>query len=369
MRWQAGTWLKSYSSQDPSRQVISSRVLESGVITERLRQEFISDRWISALGSEGGSLRPIFEYLSPSEREELLNLVLPDGWLQDQVEHVIRRFYTWVDSDQVSPEVGLDLVPVKAHLLRGGIDSMVEILIDSWPSCTDEEAVLLGQEILRAGRLPESFCEPSEPLRTQLALVAAGSLKEQVDGIPESVPLLENASGVEASQVKDQLRFLRAALMWGWYLPLSLLGLVMALVIRSREDFRRWWGVPLLLTGAVTFVWAVIGSASRMRLARAFSSGISSEGNLLQPAFQLAAEGVLGEALGQLYIQAVLLLVAGAILWFGVRRLRGSTAPVPEPAAGRVSEGEVGGPPPVRPLRDQADEQGAPVDSPSGIFG
>ncbi len=36
-------------------QVISSRVLESGVMTERLRQEFISDRWISALGSEGAS--------------------------------------------------------------------------------------------------------------------------------------------------------------------------------------------------------------------------------------------------------------------------------------------------------------------------
>ncbi len=216
---------------------------------------------------------------------------------------------------------------------------------------------------------PNHFVNRLNPCEPSLPLLRLASLKEQVDGIPEAIPLLENANGVEASQVKEQLRFLRAALMWGWYLPLSLLGLVMALVIRSREDLRRWWGVPLLLTGAVTFVWAVIGSASRMRLARAFSSGISSEGSLLQPAFQLASEGVLGEALGKLYIQAVLLLVAGAILWFGLRRLRGSTALVPEPAASRAPEGEVGGPPPVRPLRDQVDEHGDPVDPPSGIFG
>jgi hypothetical protein len=349
--------------------VISSSVLESGMLADRLREDFISDRWIAALGSGGEPLRPIFEHLSHSEREEMLNLVLPEGWLPEQVDHVIRLFYAWVDSDQVFPDVSLDLVPVKAHLLRGGIDAMVEILIDSWPSCTDEEAAHLGQEVLRAGRLPESFCEPSEPLRSQLALVAAASLQEQVDVIPDSIPLLENAGAVEAAQAKEQLRFLRAALMWGWYLPLSLLGLVMALVIRSREDVRRWWGLPLLLSGAATFTWAVVGSASRLRLARELSSGISSDGGLLQLTLQSAAQGILGEALGMLYVQAVLLLITGAIIWFGVKRLRGKEIAAPEPAGGQAPESEIDAPPPVRPLREHADEQDAPIDPPSGIFG
>ncbi len=355
---------------DALTQVLKNQVLDSGLIGDRLRETFVSDQWMDALGAEGSELRPVFKHLSPSEREEILALALPEGWLQAQVERMIRGFYAWVDSDQTLPRVGLDMTPVKAHLLRGGIDAMVEILMDSWPSCTDEQAAQLGQEILRAGTLPESFCEPSEPLRSQLALVAASSLKEQVDQIPNFAPFLESTNTSEAVQMKEQLRFLRAIMLWGWFLPLSLLGFVMALAIRSREDLQRWWSLPLLLSGAATFIWALIGSASRLRVARNISQGVAGEGALLQSAVQAGFDGILKEALGSLYVQSFVLIAAGAAIWFGLRLLRSKTTPASSAAAtAELSTPLAAEPPPVRPIHEDAAEQDEPADPPSGIFG
>ena len=352
--------------------VLREQLLESGLVASSMQEAFDSGRWVEALGNDAVHLRPAFEHLSSMEKSEILEQLLPDGWIQDQFKVMIQDFFIWVDSSDAVPRVALDLQPLKTHLRTGGIDSIVEILVDSWPSCTAEGAIRLERELRSGEGAPTEYCEPPEPMRSDLVLLASNSLIEQVNQLPDRLPLFQGIDSTDALVFKDQLRFLRAVSLWGWFLPVSMLGVVMALVVRGLDGLRRWWGLSLILSGASTFLLVLIINSSRPELARGITGGLAGTGSLVQSIFVVGLEGLLSLALQRLLIQSLLLVIGGLALWFGLKwiiRSRSVEVDTESPHAQEVPSivQQLAGPPPVTPLakRDE-DEQSDP---PSGIFG
>jgi hypothetical protein len=352
-------------------ELLRSRLLESGLISERLQEAFGSDRWLQVLGDDSAALRPVFQHLSAAERGEVLEQLLPEGWLQGQFDLVLEDFFGWVNSDAAMPEVAIDLQPLKKHLREGGIDSIVEILVDSWPSCTAEGAARLERELLAGERTPSEYCEPSEPMRSELVFLASSSLTDQIDQLPARLPIFQDTDPAQALRIKEQLRTLRAVSLWAWFLHVSLLGVVMALVVRGLDDLRRWWGIPLILSAATAFALVLILNTARSSLAGNFAHGLAGGASIVQSALVAGMEGVISFALRTLLFQTVMLVVLGLLLWFGLRRFGGRTAAWPDES--RVMAGDAlisqkpGSPPPVAPLGTQ--DEGEPGDPPSGIFG
>ncbi|MEJ2010763.1 MAG: hypothetical protein P8X64_00890 [Anaerolineales bacterium] len=348
---------------------LRARLLDSGLISERIREAFNSDQWLGTLGDDGRTLQPAFEHLSRVEREEILNQLLPDGWMQEQFDQVIREFFLWIDMDRDQADVAVNLKPVKDHLRSGGIDSIVEILVDSWPSCTAEGETRLERELLSGPGVPSEYCEPSEPMRSELTFLATSSLIEQVEQVPDRLPLFENVDSAQAGRLKDDLRSLRALALWGWFVPASMLGLVMAVTVRSIHDVRRWWGLPLIMSGVAAFMLTIVLNSVRGSLASDLVAGLGEGGSMLQSALVFGLEGVISLALRSLLFQSILLAVIGLGLWFGLKRLASRSDGAKEAAASSTSgvpekQAETA-PPPVSRL-DQEREQGDP---PSGIFG
>jgi len=352
-------------------EMLRTRLLDSGLIAERVQDAFRSDRWLQALGDDSGTLRPVFQHLSEAERSEVLDLLLPEGWLQAQFDQVVEDFFRWVNSDAALPDVALDLQPLKTHLREGGIDSIVEILVDSWPSCTSEGAARLERELLSGEGTPSEYCEPSEPMRSELVFLASSSLAGEIEHLPARLQIFQDTNPAEALRIKEQLRTLRAISLWAWFLPASLLGVVMALVIRGLEDIRRWWGIPLILSGAATFILVLMLSSSRANLAGNFVQGLAGGASIVGSALVTGMEGVMSLALQPLFLQSIMLAVLGLFLWIGLRRFGGRRAAQPEESRFTPNDASVrqqpGGPPPVAPLGTQG--EGEPGDPPSGIFG
>ena len=352
--------------------VWKARVLDSGLLMGRMQDGFNSDRWLEALGEEGQILKPAFKYLSESERSEILRLLLPEGWLPEQLNNTVQEFLAWVDSDQSVPVVTLDLTPLKAHLRDGGIDSMVEILVDSWPSCTAEGASRLERELVAGAGSPSEYCEPSEPMRSELVHLASSSLLEQVDHLPGRLQLFEEADSIEAAKVKEQLVTLRSVALWAWFLPASMLGLIMAFTVRGIDDLRRWWGGPVLLGGLMTITLMILLGSARSDLAADLTRSLAGSGAFIQPLLMAGLEGLITNALSALLFQALLLSVLGLIVWFGLKWLlgrrggAGSTIAANEASVSDLPE-QAGGPPPMPPL-DTTNEPEA-GEPPSGIFG
>ncbi|MEA1979185.1 MAG: hypothetical protein U9N80_14950 [Chloroflexota bacterium] len=354
--------------------ILRSRLLESGFINNIAAESFLTERWFDEMGFGGGELKPMFQYLSPAEREEILMTLVPPEWVDAQLDNVIHSFFTWIESEQPEPRIAVDLIPLKEGLLKGGLRRTIDTLIDSWPSCTTDEIEIMREELMRTGEIPIEVCEPPEPYRSQVLDFAVDELGNLIREQPNKIPLIDSldASPAEVTEFKENFQFLRSVMMWGWFLPASLLGVVMILVIRSMRDIGKWWGIPLLLGGLLSIAVLGVVGAGRADLARDTLADLAQIGTPLYRAFEIVLLGILVAATRLAFFHASLITAAGLALWLITRQLSKRAKPQiipesePSDAAPTEQVSGIPAPPPVPPLGSGPDDEEGP---PSGIFG
>ncbi len=339
--------------------ILSSPVLEDAVQENQLSREFFG------LISDGeDEIGRYFEYLSPGERDEIFRALLPQDWLENQFAQLLLDFFHWLDDDRAYPQLALEVAPLKAKLLRGGITTFVDVIVDSWPSCKPDQVDRMQQSFFERGVLPQELCEPPEPMRSRVVDLASIGFEEQVRLLPGTIPLIEpDAAPEDMLALKEQLRFYRAITLWGWMLPLSLLGLIMAFAIRQWRDFGRWWGLPLLLGGVGTFFLAMLLGAGREDLVSTWAGSVAP-GTIFQDLVRDILEALYTAGLRPLWLQSVVIIALALLLWWISRRSRskGSSAPAESPRTQQVDTKILE--PEIPDLEDE--ETGEP---PSGIFG
>lgn len=354
--------------------ILRNRLLESGFVNNIAAESFLSERWFDEIGLGGGELKPMFQYLSPAEREEILATLMPPEWVDAQLDNIIRSFFTWIDSEQPEPRIAIDLVPLKEGLLKGGLRRIIDTLIDSWPSCTTDEIEIMSQELMRTGEIPIEICEPPEPYRSQVLDYAVAELGSLIREQPGKLPILDalDAPKSEIIELKDQLQFMRSVMMWSWFLPASLLGVIMILIIRSMREIGQWWGIPLLIGGLLSLMVIGIVSVGRGDLIGDMLANFAPARTLFYRGFEIVLLGILVAVLRLAFFHAFLITGAGLALWLVPRYLRKRAEPhielEPEPGDDAQSE-QVSGlpsPPPVPPLGSRPEDDEGP---PSGIFG
>jgi hypothetical protein len=339
--------------------ILSSPVLEDAVQENQLSREFFG------LISDGeDEIGRYFEYLSPGERDEIFRALLPQDWLENQFAQLLLDFFHWLDDDRAYPQLALEVAPLKAKLLRGGITTFVDVIVDSWPSCKPDQVDRMQQSFFERGVLPQELCEPPEPMRSRVVDLASIGFEEQVRLLPGTIPLIEpDAAPEDMLALKEQLRFYRAITLWGWMLPLSLLGLIMAFAIRQWRDFGRWWGLPLLLGGVGTFFLAMLLGAGREDLVSTWAGSVAP-GTIFQDLVRDILEALYTAGLRPLWLQSAVIIALALLLWWISRRSRskGSSAPAESPRTQQVDTKILE--PEIPDLEDE--ETGEP---PSGIFG
>jgi hypothetical protein len=343
--------------------VVIQRAVDSGGL-RRLMAERLLDPGASDAGSDFNLARAM-SFLGPDELERVYDLLIPPEWARSQVSAALEGLYAWIDSDRLRPSMELDLRPIQDHLASGGASRLVEIILASWPDCTVEQLDELALAAI-SDAVPMQYCEPPEPFRSVLAEFAAQGVLQMVRDLPPKADLLSGDSDLawqtpeELLALKEQIRMLRGFSRWGWLLPLSLLGLIMALAVRSVRGLTRWWGMPLLLGGALSFLVAVGASGSAGRLfARAIGEPALPDAFL--QIVKAVAEGLSERVLGRMAVQSVflaggaaLLLVVG--LFFGRARAHRPSEVATPPAA------------PAAPDVIGAEQMGE-KDAPTGMFG
>ncbi len=339
--------------------ILSSPVLEDAVQENQLSREFFG------LISDGeDEIGRYFEYLSPGERDEIFRALLPQDWLENQFAQLLLDFFHWLDDDRAYPQLALEVAPLKAKLLRGGITTFVDVIVDSWPSCKPDQVDRMQQSFFERGVLPQELCEPPEPMRSRVVDLASIGFEEQVRLLPGTIPLIEpDAAPEDMLALKEQLRFYRAITLWGWMLPLSLLGLIMAFAIRQWRDFGRWWGLPLLLGGVGTFFLAMLLGAGREDLVSTWAGSVAP-GTIFQDLVRDILEALYTAGLRPLWLQSAVIIALALLLWWISRRSRskGASAPAESPRTQQVDTKILE--PEIPDLEDE--ETGEP---PSGIFG
>jgi len=322
-------WGRVLFSPELMTDILAAELVDSGAL-----QRGAVEAFLQRSGPEGepnpeaGSL----DFLDRQELDRLVETLFPPEWAHDQMRVNVEILYAWIDSDLAQPAFQLDIQPLKDRLQAGGAQELVTVIVDSWPVCSVEQIQQLEREMVVGGELPSISCEPPEPLRSRLMNSGTELLLDRSRSLPSSSPLTGEASATEDQQglttFKRGLRFLRELSDVGWMLPISLLGLIVALAVRSWPALLRWWGAPLSGAGLSSFITLFI-SRGIIDQARASESLRSVSGGFFEPILQNVIGQLLDIVGGRMFGMALLLTVVGLALllvglWLG-RRARSAS--------------------------------------------
>jgi hypothetical protein len=357
-------------SAEEVAQVVGERAVDSGAVRRLVIQQLLEARSTGA--TTDFDLARALSFLDQDEVEGVFDLLIPPDWARSQLSAAFRGLYDWMDNDLPAPAVPMDLRPIQQSLVSGGAARVVETILDSWPACTVQQLDELSRSAL-AGQLPMQYCEPSEPYRSAIAVLATQALIEQARALPPKIDLLardpsqptDDLASVMA--LKEQLRTLRALTRWGWLLPFSLLGVIMALVVRSLRGLARWWGLPLLGGGLLSFLGVFVASALAERLTAQALQGVSPDelvrllGSIL--------DGLRDQILGRMLVHSLLIILgAGLLLGLGlVLARRAARLPAPIPPAPALASTQTA----TQPMPPTLEAHQPPSDreTPTGMFG
>ncbi len=96
---------------------------------------------------------------------------------------------------------------------------------------------------------------PGEYPRDKLVGTAAESIIVLFNNLPDELSIAEPVEEVQKEEINEtrvRLNRLLTVLAWLWLFPFLLLGLVMAMEIRSWRSLGLWWGIPLLSAGILS---------------------------------------------------------------------------------------------------------------------
>lgn len=268
----ANAWTSVLFSPQEIASILVEEVMETEAVRTLVVESIFQEMVSQPEGSESSAAGGYFRYLDPGQSMQIIELLLPDTWAREQIQSITDQFYLWIDNDQPAPTITINVDPIRDRLLGGGISRTVELVVDSWPTCTLDQVEELQAAMTRGEDPLLSLCEPPEPIRSDLIHEAERSLTQQTRAMPSIIPLSGNGerdrSPEETLQLKENLQGLRSLGKTAWLLPLSLLGVILSLAVRSLAQLSRWWGWPLVSSGSLTFLLGLLSPGLGSRFIR-----------------------------------------------------------------------------------------------------
>ncbi len=344
---------------------LTSELIESGVLRSFVTDRLLSPEFLDRMGPGDINLMQLLQDLSPGDREALVDIVLPAGWIKSQIAGVFNALNIWIDNEEPLPKVVLDIRPFKDRLMRGGAEEMLEMIVDSWPSCTPDQAAQIREAFEGSKEVPFLQCEPPEPYRERLMSVATEMMMEALSEIPPEFVLSGEEIGpqeaVEMMTLKEWIRLMRAISRSIWLVPIALLGLIMAFAIRSWSALGRWWGIPLLLSGIIIFGYVLLIPLTREQIPPRLLTDIQYESPAVYEMAKLVVGALIDVILGFLMFHALLIGGIGLVIlvvgWLiGRRTATGPPLEKPHsqlrdtPVEEEPPDPQIPPPPPISPI-------------------
>ncbi len=228
-------------------------LVESDQVYKLILQEmsFQDDR-----GDNGSSpviFQMILEHVEPAERLRIVKLLVPKEWIAEELEANINGIYEWLQYRADYPRFSFQTRELSAALTREKAERIADGLLVSWPECSSDLILQIQTGELSPGAILDNRCSPPKEFpRDMLVDTAAESIIVFFNNLPDELSIAEPVEETQKEEINEarvRLNRLLTVLVWLWLFPVFLLGLVMAMEIRSWRSLGLWWGIPLLSAG------------------------------------------------------------------------------------------------------------------------
>ncbi len=241
---------------------------------------------------------------------QLFALVAPQDVLTQTLDEFVDGFYAWLDNDSTFPVLNVDLRAWKANASLNAVP-VLELILSTMPECTVDQLAqyAAGGDILNAAQIP--LCRPPEPFYGLLLSSGSVVIPVQIQALPDDLNLTwrMNATPEAMLQLKTQLQRMRLVLQWSWLAVLLLFVIAIPLGARSIPGILNWAGVPLLLSGGVTVIGALLLYLFSDTIAAVFTANLPTLESF-NPFQKVLFTGV-SLVFGKLAVLGLILLILG----------------------------------------------------------
>ncbi len=212
-----------------------------------------------------------FQALSEKDWELLLTGLLPDNWLEDQINNMFGDLSDTIDTGEGNIKLSISMLELKEHLGgEAGVEAIAQLL-DAQPECSKDDLLEMtrilegkedpGKDFLTC-KPPDDFIKNYTP---QLGVILRRSIRD----IPDEIDLgkgvlMDNGTigSIKAFGIELPTYLFIKWIRWGIRMsPLfavTLLLLIALLAVHSIKALGVWWGYPLAISGLIGFTIAML---------------------------------------------------------------------------------------------------------------
>lgn len=202
---------------------------------------------------ESGELPPVMRGMGVEAWENFLRALLPPDALKTMGDEALTSAFAYLNMETDSASVSL--APLKSAMSSETGAAAAMNLLEALPACTVEQVAQITFDLFSGNEI--QLCNPPDELTPLLVPVMQAQLQFAASIIPDTLPL---AAAPAENDPRGRLKTLRLFLRLSPILPLGLLLALTVLSVRSLNDWLKWWGVPLLTTGFLSFAAGLLGA-------------------------------------------------------------------------------------------------------------
>ena len=247
------------------------QVYKDALLNERLYERLptlVADTFAHAVdaGARSGANRggaaddsptDLVRQVSATDWEMIFSAILPPRYLRSQAEGALDQAFGWVHSDAAVPVVEVSLKELKQRMVAPEAEETFVRILQTKPPCT-------AAQLKSSGELSFGCCPPPAQM-PQVRENFRAAMQKAAEQMPEKVNLCEKLGGdgatAEATRRLDEMRTRIGQLEWlTWWspvVPATWLLLIAVFAVRSFRGWMFWWGIPCLVVGAVSAVFAL----------------------------------------------------------------------------------------------------------------
>jgi hypothetical protein len=214
-------------------EVLTTTIAQNQQASTYLKSFTVQD-WVSAISA----------LIPPEELKALANSTLDStfDYLSGQTDSIV-----------------ISLVPFKSHLAGpGGMEAILQLL-RAKPTCTVDQIIELTFAVMSGGDL--IFCNPPPEAVQVVRPLIESQLQFMTFAFPDQIILISTLHAGTPEDPRLNLKIARALMQISPLFPMTfLLGLTI-FAVRGLIDWLKWWGLPFLFTGLISFLIAVPGAS------------------------------------------------------------------------------------------------------------
>ena len=239
------------------RKAFSSETYKQAFENQRLYERIpaMLASTLTASIAENPNAIPLLKALTAEDWQVSLSTLLPPEELRALANNALDSTFDYLNGKTDSAV--LSLVPIKSHLVGESGLQVVRQFLNLQPQCTTEQLTQMALGLL-GGQI--ALCNPPEEAMGLMAPFIQTQLQAMTAIIPNEVAFIPGTTSNNPNDPRLKLNLVRSAIKLTPFIPVLFLFGIAVFGVRTLKEWFTWWGWPLMITGAISTLIALVGS-------------------------------------------------------------------------------------------------------------